>query len=339
MIKHTDYIKVLQMLLKAYNNSLMPAYKGITKPANIHLIDKIQQEITNKKFVQINHTDEGMTLKFETNENLFLIKKTDFGKTDPPLYFEDDGKWELDFKTSSVIFLTDFARFLYQHAAHRMVQQDLKKYFPLLKDNFELICKDIDCFSEIWWNAEMDCFALTDKVEGKIYYVTNSATNNDKLSKRFPAAPEKKTKKKTPVFVSDFLQNAYVEDTALHANVKLDGQTDLIEVIFDVNKKKTDFSKEAAFCQKILNKLSLRKQEQLLKLTAEEVTVAAFSQSEKINDEQEQIDHLKNDLKFFQLIFTEDSILLNLLSNKLFPNKEITVQVDDELNIVDMTVS
>lgn len=335
MIKHSDFIQLLNTLLQSYDGSNVTDTAGISDPKNLYLIDKVQHQIKDKKFVIIEQETNGLNLKFKNNRNQFLIKKADLGKVDPPLYFKENNKWELDFKTSSVILLTDFAFYLYQNATHKLLRSDFK-IFDTVQDHFKVICRDVDCFSEIWFYSKLNCFALVDRVEEKIYFVSNTAENIYQLNALFPEVPEKKAKKEKFV-ASDFLTDTYIEDNDLHGNAKIAGIAEPVELIFESKKKKTDFSKDLDFAKKFISKLTKKKQDQLLDQVAEEITDAAFAQSEKINKKKPLAD-LRKDLRISQLIFVEGDVLLNIQSQQVFPNKEIMVQLDEELEVVEVTI-
>lgn len=337
MIKYNDFIQILQQLLQSFDGSQIEEEKGLPNPKNIYLLDKIQTRIKDKKFVSPEESSNGLLLKFKNNRNQFLIKKADITKTDPPLYFKDGNKWELDFKTSSVVLLTDFAFYLYQNAVHKLLQSDLKK-MDVLKEHFTILCKDVDCFSELWKHKKTDCFALADKVEEKIYFVANSAEVIYKLSELFPgAAPAKKAKKEKQAFASDFLMDAYIENEDLHGKVKVDEQIQAVDVVFE-SEEETDFSVETKFFKRFIGKFTEQKQEQLLGKIAKEITDAAFNQSDKVKDRQKAVDDLQKDLRIVQFTVIEKDVLMILKSQQLFPSKEITVQLDEKLDIVDITI-
>lgn len=337
MIKHNDFIQILEALLRSFSGSINMETGAVARPQNIHLLDKIQTQIKDKKFVVLEEVTAGLQLKFKNSDHLSLIKKADFGKADPPLYFKEGSKWSLDFKTSSIILLTDFAFYLYQNATHKRLQNDLNTIDQVYK-HFKALCRDVDCFSELWMHKEMNCFALVDRVEEKIYFVADTAEHIYALDEVFPGEPDKRTKSKQTVDVSDFLLDAYIKNDDLHAKAKIAGYTEPVEVIFESEEKKEDFSEEVDFCKTIIGKLTTQKQEQLLKHVSEEITEAAFSQSEKGIRKQHSADDLRKDLKIVQLIFIEGDVLMNLRSQQLFPNKEIIVQLDGKLSIVDITI-
>lgn len=338
MIKYTEFTEILKTLLKAYDQSVVVEEEGVSNPKSIHLIDKIQTKIKDKKFVELKNTEEGVELFFKGNPDLYLVKKTDFAKVDPALYFKEKKKWSLDFKTSGIILLTDFAVHLYESATHKLFHSNLN-HLGTVQDNFKRIGYDTDCFREIWQYSELNCFALVDQVEGKIYFVSDSAERIHALDKLFPSKSTAKTKaSKKEIFVSDFLIDSYVEDNDLHAKVKLDGYKELIEVVFEFEKKKTDFSKEATFFKKILNKLTTAKQNELFNQVAEEITDAAFAETDNIKNKGKQNEELKKDLTIHQLIIIEEDVLLNLRSQQLFTNKDIIVQLDEDLSIVDISI-
>ena len=295
MIKHSDFIQILEALLRSFDGSIRTDVGAVAPPKNIRLIDKIQLQIKDKKFVVLEDITAGLQMKFKNNDHLSLIKKADFGKADPPLYFKQGSKWALDFKTSAIILLTDFAFYLYQNAVHKRMENDLNSTDPVYK-HFKALCRDVDCFSELWLHKEMNLFALIDRVEEKIYFVTDTAEQLYSLDKLFPQAPLKKAKEKD-LEVSDFLLDSRIKNDDLYARVKIAGHEEPVEVIFESEEKKEDFSEEIEFCKKIISRLTIQKQEQLLKHVAEEITDAAFNQSSKGKEKQSSLNELKNDLK------------------------------------------
>lgn len=337
MIKHNDFIHILQTLLHAFDRSIRVEDETVSHPKNIHLIDKVQSKIKDKKFVELEEVTAGLQLKFKNNDNLLLIKKTDFNKTDPPIYFKQGSKWALEFKTSSIILLTDFALYIYQNATHKRLENDLNGLDKVYKQ-FKALCRDADCFSEIWIHSKLNCFALVDRIEEKIYFVSDTAQQLYSLDELFPQETAKKTKKEKAVSVPDFLLDAVIKNDDLHAKAKIAGLAEPVEIIFESEEKKEDFTEEVELCKKIISKLTASKQDQLLKHVAEEITDAAYSQSDKIKNKQNSADELLKDLKIVQLIFIEEDILLNVRSQQIFPNREIIVQLDEKLSIVDITI-
>lgn len=337
MIKHDDFIHILRAVLHAFDKSIVVEEGSVSSPKNIHLIDKIQGQIKDKKFVVIEEVSSGIQLKFKNNDGLFLIKKTDFKKADPPIYFKQGSKWALEFKTSSIILLTDLALYIYQNATHKRLENNLNGLDNIYKQ-FKALCRDVDCFSELWMHTKLNCLALVDRVEEKIYFVSDTAEHMYLLDGVFPAETTKNVKKEKPVNVPDFLLDAVIKNDDLYAKVKIEGYAEPVDVIFETEEKKEDFFEEAAFCKRIISKLTLQKQEQLLKHVAEEITDAAFAQSDKIKGKQSSTDELLKDLKIVQLIFIEEDILVNIRSQQIFPNKEIIVQLDEKLSIVDITI-
>ncbi|WP_411834867.1 hypothetical protein [Pseudoxanthomonas mexicana] len=341
MIKHADYFRILQTLLRCHGGPAMTQAEGLPHPRNVHLIERVQEGIDGGRFIATEQVAEGIRITFENNRNRFLIRKTDSGKIDPPLYFEEDGQWALDFKTSSIILLTDFAMHLHRNAAHRTQRDDLGGQ-AALKEHFRLICKEKDFFSEIWLHAETDCFALLDRVEERIFFVADKAETIARIDSLFPrpaAARPRKPGKTKAAPVSGFLADAYLVDGDLHGKAKLPGHAHPVEVVFESENGETDFSQALDFGEAVIGKLTPRKQAQLLERIANEIAHAVFSQSDRDEDERDLAGRLKEDLRIACLVFVEQDILMILAADGLFPRREVVAQLDGRLSPVDITLA
>ncbi|KQO22486.1 hypothetical protein ASF10_08910 [Flavobacterium sp. Leaf82] len=335
MITYNNFTEVVQTISKSYNNKKLIVDDIIENPRSINLIENIQNQIFKTPFIINEIVSEGVKFSLKDNPAIFFIKKEDFNNEDPPLYVNEKGKLTIYFNTSSVIILTELASYVYKNSLYKK-EHDGFGIYSALRENFKLICKDSEYFCKIWAHKEFDCFALTDGKIEKIYFVSNSNKNISKLSPMIPPTIEKE--KKT-LFISNLLIDSYIQGRSLHAKAKLQGNNNLIEVLLEVENKQLNFSNEINFFKKIINNFSIQKQDHILNQVAQEITDAAYNQTNNVVTNQEDLTSLKKDLAISKLVIIEDDLLLHLKSNQILPNSDIVVQMNEELLIVDLSIS
>jgi hypothetical protein len=333
MITFNNFVEIATSIFKCCYGNIGQSDISTQKPSGIEFINQLQSKTPHQEFLQIDYIHEGLQFKLKTIPRTFVILSDDQDKEDPPLHTMEQGKLVAFSHTSSVIVLTEYARYLFEKAVFKLDHKGFDIY-PVVRTNFKLICKDGEYFNKIWYHKEVDCFALTDGHVEKIYFVTYSSENMNRISSIVPTKATPKTK---PVFVADFISGSSQDVSSVYGTVTIKGYEAPLPI--EIEKSNNNLTeKEISFVKSTIEKLTESKQDVLLTSASKQITEAAYSQSS--NNQTIGHEALKGDFQISKIVFIEDEeLLIFLQSHKIFPNNDIVVQVNGEFEILDISIS
>lgn len=141
----------------------------------------------------------------------------------------------------------------------------------------------------------------------------------------------------------NWLGNYQIKDNLLNGIISIKGVKKPLKVVFDLELEEEieeikDFNELIANSKQLINSLTREAIEQLLLEISTELNESSYSQSDYKPNERD-ILHLKNDLKIQEIIFYEDGAMVMLESQKYFEDAKIHCQINEGLEIEDLSVS
>ncbi|WP_143305844.1 hypothetical protein [Chitinophaga vietnamensis] len=335
MIPYKEYTDKLTKLLQIFDQSLSPAQPA-EAPKSIAVLASLPS------FVHTRTDKDGIYLSFYKKEQQqFLIKKADFHKEDPPLYFIKKNKPVLYFATSSIILLTELSQYLFAQSAHSLRHKGFDVY-PILREHFELFCKDVDYPFKVWINDSYKSFVLVDNNEEILYFVSNNEAHKKQLEELFHFTPSAPVAAAQPVALpDDFISAPHLEGSMLKGKINI-LQNKTVNVTYDLETEQPaavkDFLPLIAQSKKIIAKLSEEEQEKIKDKISKEITVAAYRQMDTKPDADQEQQHLQQELELNEILFVEKDILLYYQAKKIFKDSRILAQLNSRLSVVEVSV-
>jgi hypothetical protein len=335
--------KLTRLAAIATGNEWEELFDASDLPQNFAIVQTMSKQLfPGSGFLQEQGGNEGVLFHIPRLSPFpLLIKKEHYKQEDPPLFIIKDKQTLQLSPVSSIILATEFAFRLFEIANHTHEHNGVTKIYPQMRQQFTLFCKEGDYPNKIWLHKEGNSFNLVLANEEKIYFVASTATALHALQTSLQLTNGVAVKTNGTPFPSDFVLQGTISDNTLSGQIILPGEKQPIAATFgteDEEDKAPNFSTLVSKSKKIASQLTKTEIKNLAKKVADEITDAAYNQSDHTPTEKD-YKRLSESIELTAINFYGDEAVLVFESKPEFPGKKIFTQVDDELGIVDVSIN